>query len=70
MKKNFLHDLLNPINGREVSLVLGIGSQKTDLDLQLFLIWSLIDMEQVAEGAFSKELALCSRRKELAVNIK
>ena len=51
-------------------LCLGLDLEKTHLDLQLFLIWSSIDMEQVAEGAFSKDLVLCSRRKELAVNVK
>ena len=51
-------------------LCLRLDLEKTHLDLQLFLIWSLIDMEQVAEGAFSKDLVLCSRRKELAVNVK
>ena len=68
-KNFFAWFLLNPIlNGREVKSCAWDWISKTHLDLQLFLIWSLIDMEQVAEGAFSKELALCSRRKELAVN--
>lgn len=53
----------------EEKLVLCLGLDLKDSDLRPFLIWPLIDMEQVAEGAFSNRAALCSGRRELAVNI-
>lgn len=54
----------------EELLVSCLGLDLKDLNLHPFLIWPLIDMEQVAEAAFSNRRALCSGRRELAVNIK